>query len=45
MAQYTKLITEQCRKINKQIDKTDKSARSIAFVKARISCLKKARAI
>lgn len=45
MAQYTKLITEQCRKINKKIDKTDKSARSIAFVKARISCLKKARAI
>lgn len=45
MAEYTKLITEQCRKINKKIDKTDKSARSIAFVKARISCLKKARAI
>ena len=45
MAQYTKLITEQCRKINKKFDKTDKSARSIAFVKARISCLKKARAI
>lgn len=45
MAQYTKLITEQCRKINKKFDKTDKSARSIAFVKARIYCLKKARAI
>ena len=45
MAQYTKLITEQCRNINKKIDKTDKSARSIAFVKARISCLKKASAI
>lgn len=45
MAEYTKLITEQCRKINKKIDKTDKPARSIAFVKARISCLKKARAI
>ena len=45
MAKYTKLITEQCRKINKKFDKTDKSARSIAFVKARISCLKKARAI
>lgn len=45
MAEYTKLITEQCRKINKKIDKTDKYARSIAFVNARISCLKKARAI
>ena len=45
MAQYTKLITEKCREINKTIAKTDKSARSIAFVKARISCLKKARAI
>lgn len=45
MGEYTKLITEKCREINKTIAKTDKSARSIAFVKARISCLKKARAI
>jgi hypothetical protein len=45
MGEYTKLITEQCREINKTIAKTDKSARSMAFVKARISCLKKARAI
>ena len=45
MAQYTKLITEQCRTINKKFDKADKSARSMAFVKARISCLKQARAI
>jgi hypothetical protein len=45
MGEYTKLITEQCRIINKKIAKTEKAARSMAFVKARISCLKKARAI
>lgn len=45
MGEYTKLISEQWHIINKKIGKADKAARSMAFVKARFSCLKKVRAI
>lgn len=43
LAQYTRMWHAKWQEINKKIDINDKAARSLAFAKGRISCLKKAR--
>lgn len=43
LAQYTRLWHAKWQEVNKTIDINDKAARSLAFAKGRISCLKKAR--
>ena len=43
MAQYKRLWHAKWQEVNKTIDINDKAARSLAFAKGRISCLKKAR--
>ena len=43
LAQYTRMWHAKWQEINKTIDINDKAARSLAFAKGRISCLKKAR--
>lgn len=43
LAQYTCMWHAKWQEINKKIDINDKAARSLAFAKGRISCLKKAR--
>ena len=43
LAQYTRMWHAKWQEINKKIDINDKVARSLAFAKGRIACLKKAR--
>lgn len=43
LTQYNFFYGQEWRKINKTIDLNDKLARSMAFTKARLSCLKKAK--
>ena len=43
LTQYNFFYGQEWRKINKTIDLNDKLARSMAFTKARLNCLKKAR--
>lgn len=43
LAQYTRMWHKKWQEINKTIDINDKAARSLAFAKGRIACLKKAR--
>lgn len=43
LAQYTRMWHAKWQEINKKIDINDKAARSLAFAKGRIACLKKAR--
>ena len=43
LAQYTRLWHAKWQEVNKTIDINDKAARSLAFAKGRIACLKKAR--
>lgn len=43
MAQYKRLWHAKWQEVNKTIDINDKAARSLAFAKGRIACLKKAR--
>jgi hypothetical protein len=43
LSQYTRMWHAKWQEINKTIDINDKAARSLAFAKGRISCLKKAR--
>ena len=43
LAQYTRMWHAKWQEINKTIDINDKAARSLAFAKGRIACLKKAR--
>lgn len=43
LAQYTRMWHAKWQEINKSIDINDKAARSLAFAKGRIACLKKAR--
>lgn len=43
LAQYTRMWHDKWYEINKKIDINDKAARSLAFAKGRIYCLKKAR--
>ena len=43
LTQYNFFYGQEWRKINKTIDLNDKLARSMAFTKARLNCLKKAK--